>query len=422
MNLKQSLLILISLMLFGNISAQHKNETLTDLINEAIRVSPKIKMLEYKLKVAESRIEQNTNLPDPMLTLGLMNMPTNTFSFTQEPMTGKVIGLSQAIPFPGGLSAKAKVKAVDTLIVNEELKDYKNEISKTVSTLYYNLIFVREEIKLTNESKNLLSSILEVVKSKYEVSKASMQNIIKVNVQQTRIQDKIEILKGKENSIVAELNAFLLRDIETSIFVEDVLATEFNLVSNKELIEIAKENRPILKGIKLSNRKSKLMEEQAEYEFYPNFNFGVQYSQRDYNNFTGIDFSDFLSVVVGIILPINYGGKKTAKINEAKFLQNFYQEKFNESVQELNSSIGKTISKLSELQNREILFSKTLVVQTEQSFRIALSDYQVGKIDFVNVIDAEREILNVKTELLKIQTDYKVNIAELEFLVGRKLN
>ncbi len=422
MNLKQSLLILISLMLFGNISAQHKNETLTDLINEAIRVSPKIKMLEYKLKVAESRIEQNTNLPDPMLTLGLMNMPTNTFSFTQEPMTGKVIGLSQAIPFPGGLSAKAKVKAVDTLIVNEELKDYKNEISKTVSTLYYNLIFVREEIKLTNESKNLLSSILEVVKSKYEVSKASMQNIIKVNVQQTRIQDKIEILKGKENSIVAELNAFLLRDIETSIFVEDVLATEFNLVSNKELIEIAKENRPILKGIKLSNRKSKLMEEQAEYEFYPNFNFGVQYSQRDYNNFTGIDFSDFLSVVVGIILPIIYGGKKTAKINEAKFLQNFYQEKFNESVQELNSSIGKTISKLSELQNREILFSKTLVVQTEQSFRIALSDYQVGKIDFVNVIDAEREILNVKTELLKIQTDYKVNIAELEFLVGRKLN
>lgn len=50
MNLKTSLLILIFLMSFGNVSAQQKNETLIDIINEAIRVSPKIKMFEYKLK------------------------------------------------------------------------------------------------------------------------------------------------------------------------------------------------------------------------------------------------------------------------------------------------------------------------------------------------------------------------------------
>ncbi len=90
-------------------------------------------MLKAKLGAASSRIEQGTNLPDPMLTFGLMNMPTNSFSFNQEPMTGKVIGLSQAIPYPGGLSAAADVKSVDTLIVREEIQNVKNEIKKNIS-------------------------------------------------------------------------------------------------------------------------------------------------------------------------------------------------------------------------------------------------------------------------------------------------
>ena len=115
---KTIILLVIFLLSILTIQAQQNNENLEQLIQEAIKVSPKIKMLNAKLGIVSSRIAQGTNLPDPVLTLGLMNMPTNTFSFTQEPMTGKMIGLTQSIPFPGGLSAAANVKAVDTLIVN----------------------------------------------------------------------------------------------------------------------------------------------------------------------------------------------------------------------------------------------------------------------------------------------------------------
>ncbi|MGB5287568.1 MAG: hypothetical protein WBN42_03705, partial [Ignavibacteriaceae bacterium] len=59
-----------------------QTEHLQDLINKAIGVSPKIKMLEMKKLAASNRIEQNSNLPDPMLTLGFANLPVNSFSFT----------------------------------------------------------------------------------------------------------------------------------------------------------------------------------------------------------------------------------------------------------------------------------------------------------------------------------------------------
>ena len=40
-------------------------------------------------------------LPDPTLSLNAMNMPTDTFSFDQEPMTQMQVALSQSFPFPG---------------------------------------------------------------------------------------------------------------------------------------------------------------------------------------------------------------------------------------------------------------------------------------------------------------------------------
>ena len=116
--------------IFTNSVGQDLDNSLKSLITEAIQVSPKIELLKSKRNVAKSKIENNTNLEDPILTLGLINMPTNSFSFNQEPMTGKIIGLSQSFPFPGGLGRKSDVFAMDTLIVEQEIEDFKNEIRK----------------------------------------------------------------------------------------------------------------------------------------------------------------------------------------------------------------------------------------------------------------------------------------------------
>jgi len=422
MNSKTSLLILIFIISIMNVSAQHKNESLNDLINEAIQVSPKIKMLQSKLNVAGSKIEQGTNLPDPVLTLGLINMPTNSFSFTQEPMTGKIIGLTQAIPFPGGLGTASDVKAIDTLIVEREIEDLKNEIRKNVSTFYYNLQLMREEIILAKESKALLEQISEVVKSKYEVSEASLQNIIQVEVQITRVEDRIEALAGRENAILSELNALLLRKENSQISTDEIIPIGNGKYSSAALIKGANKYRPFLKGIELSEQKSKLMENLAGYSYYPNFQIGLQYTQRDYSSLTGQNWNDFLSVVVGITLPLGYGGKYSSKVEEAQYLQSFYREQYSSSIQSLNQSFGKIVAKLNELQVREKLISGTLLIQAEQALQASLADYQVGRIDFVNVINAENDILKIKTDLIKIRTEYSKNIAQLEFLVGSEIN
>ncbi len=156
-------LILFGLLLFANNTIWAQYTSLDSLISRAIEVSPKIKMLKAKLNATEDKVPQVSNLPDPMLTLGVMNLPTNSFSFTQEAMTGKVVGLSQKFPFPGKLSTMGKVSQKDADIVKQELNDARNNIKKNVTDAYYELAFVRKSILLEKESRKLLKSIADVV-------------------------------------------------------------------------------------------------------------------------------------------------------------------------------------------------------------------------------------------------------------------
>ncbi len=126
-------------------------------------------------------------------------------------------------------------------------------------------------------------------------------------------------------------------------------------------------------------------------------------------------------MVVGITLPLGYGGGYSSKVEEAQYLQSFYREQYSSSVQSLNQSFGKIVAKLHELQIREKLISETLLPQTEQALQASLADYQVGRVDFVNVINAESDILKIKTDLIKIRTEYSKNVAQLEFLVGTEI-
>jgi outer membrane protein TolC len=417
-------IFLICLTTFGLISLSTtgaQTASLDSLVNKAIRVSPKLAMLRAKRNVAENKIPQVSNLPNPMLMLGLMNLPTNSFSFNQEPMTQKVIGLQQTIPFPGKLSAMEDAASIDTLIVDKEIKDAENEIRKNVKEKYYSLSFFRKSLMYAKENKNLLEKISDVVSTKYSVSTASQQNLIKVQLEITNLSDKIEDLKSKEGSALSSLNAFLLQDANTRIATETYDTIDTVDLTVKQLDSLAKAHRPYLQGIQLSQEKGKLKQSAAEKDYLPNFTLGIQYGQRDKLQKTGMSQSDFLSFSLGVSLPINYGGKISSKVQEATSIQELYNQQYYQAFQYLDGVFGTTVTDLNSIKSRMKLFETGLLPQARQNLNSALSSYQVNAVDFINVIDAQNQLYMIETKLYKLKTDYLKKIAELEFLTGTSL-
>ena len=337
-------------------------------------------------------------------------------------MTGKVIGLSQGIPFPGKLGAVADVSAKDVDIIKQEITDAKNKIVKDVDESYYELCYVRKTISIEKESQKLLDNISDVVRTKYEVSTASQQNLLKVQLELTAISDKLEDLKSKEASLNAELNAYLLQPFDRQIITVDIPDATFHKFTVDELDSLAVRNRPYLKGFQIARQKAALQENLAKYDRYPNFNLSVQYAQRDEIAQTNTPLTDFFSVMIGITLPLNYGGKVTSKVEEAESMQKMYEEQYALAQQVLANNFGSAVAKLNSLKERITLLKEAELPQAQQTFNSALSSYQVGQIDFINVIDSQNKLYQVETDLFRLKTDYLKEIAGLEFLTGVKLS
>ena len=394
------------------------SQSLNELIEIAIASSPELKMLESKIDAATNRIEQNTNLPDPMLSLGLMNLPTSTFAFNEEPMTMKVIGLSQEIPFPGMLSAKADVNRKDVDIVWQEYYDVQNELIKNVSQSYYELLNIRREIEITEQQIKLMKDISEVIKTMYSVSEASQQNILRIDLELTNMSEMLSALRGEEAEQVSTINAFLFRDLDTSIVTESFPQVAFTEKTVEELIISAKQNRPYLLGVNEAIEKAKISQSLAEYDYYPMFKLSAQYGFRDKIESTGLHLDDMVSVMLDVSIPHNYGGKVTAMVEETKSMQQMYEEQYSVSLQMLSREFGMIRAKMNSLKERIKTVEQGSLIQARENLNSSLTAYQVGEIDFMNVLDAQNSLYDIEKNLYRLRTDYLKLIAEVEFLTG----
>lgn len=412
-------ILVIGLIILVN-SSFAQQQSLQDLIETALQVSPELKMYRAKIKASENRIQQNTNLPDPMLSLGVMSLPVPSLSFNTEMMTAKVVGLSQEFPLPGKLSAKIDANSKDVEIIKQEYIDKRNEIIKNLTQSYYELIFIRKEIELTEESRRLMKQILEVVRSMYSVSDASQQNVFRVDLEITKMSEMIAALRSEESEQLSSINSLLLRDPSAELKTDSLPQIIFNQFSIDELVAKAEMYRPFLKGIQLAEEKEKLNQSVAEYDFYPMFKLSAQYAFRE--EVGGMPLDNMISVMLDVSLPLNYGGKVSAMVEETKSMQEMYREQYSASVQMLKREFGMAIAKLKSLKERIELVEQGSFIQAKENFNSALAAYQVGEIDFMNVIEAQNNLYTIEKNLYRLKADYLKQIAELEFLTGTKIN
>ena len=421
--MKNFMIFLFTLLLFSiAVFGQNKFDELNNLAEKAIELNPNIKMLRAKLEAVKTKPAQNTNLPDPTLSVGLMNMPTNSFSFSQEAMTGKMVSLSQAFPFPGKLSAASDVLEKDIESAQQEIQEEKNKLRLKITEAYFDLALVREKIIVANETKRLFNSINEVVKTKYEVNEASQQNLFSIELELTDLDNQLSELYASEKIAQATLNSLLYRNSSEDIATIplDTLYS-YNIPGIDSLINIAKTDRPQLTQFQIMENKAAMMKELADYDSYPDFNLTLQYTQRDKLDGSNMDLHDFFSVIVGVKLPINYGGKNSAKTSEAVSLADMYEQQYQNALQMLRISFESSTAKLNSLIEREDLTNNVLLMQAQENFNSALASYQVNRVDFVNVTNALTKLLNLETQLYKIRTDYYKEIASMEYLSGTEL-
>jgi outer membrane protein, heavy metal efflux system len=389
-------------------------------VKQALQSNPDYLSAKDRLRAAQLRIPQAGALPDPNLGLAVTNLPVNSFEFNQEPMTGKKLSIMQMFPFPGKLGLKEDMAEFQAQFVKQQVEELKNQLIKQVKLSYYSIFLTDKSIEIIKKNKTLVQQFVQVAEAKYSVGKGLQQDVLKAQVELLKLTDKLITLEQKRKNHVYQLNKLINRDITSPIEINVELEKMTFDLTIAEITELGLQNRPLLKGWQHLLEKSRSSNKLAKYEFLPDFNVGIAYTQRD-DLSTGMKMYDFFSAEVKISLPIYFYKKQSKKVEQTQ--QQIYstEDKYSDVRNEVLFQIEDKFSEMKKNFDLMALYKKGIIPQASQSLNSAMTGYQVDKVDFITLLNNQLTLFNYELEFYNVLTNYAKNIAQLDAAAGIEL-
>ncbi|MGH7476992.1 MAG: TolC family protein [Longimicrobiales bacterium] len=427
------------------VGQQTQGEDLAALIADAEARNPELVAARKAAEAAVARVRQAGALPDPMLGVGVMNLPVADLSVSRDMMTMTTVQLGEQFPFPGKLELRERMAAFSAEGASWEAERVRQRVVAEVKAAYYRIYFVDRALEVTDRNEALVGDFARLTSAKYGVGTAAQPDVLKAQVERTRLEDQLVALRQQRSSAVARLNALVSRPTDTPLphtelpeavriaalevgdpemaFVSAALdemvaggaaGVAPGLPSIAELQQVALQNNPMIQAhvrrIAAQQRAVSL----AEKAMLPDFNVSVGYSRRP-------DFGDFFQAMVMVPLPVFSGRKQDQAVLEASATLSEHEARHHAMVNEVNADIASRVAELHRARSQLVLLNEGILPQARASLASATAAYQVGRVDFLALLDSQVKLYQHELDYHRLLSDFATNLAALERLVGKEI-
>ncbi|MCK5076268.1 MAG: TolC family protein [Calditrichia bacterium] len=393
---------------------------LEQLVVEGIEKNPVLNASMNEFQAAKAKIPQAGSLPDPTLSFNLMNIPINSFELDQEAMTGKQLAFMQPFPFPGKLGLKEKIAEEAAKTAKYQYEENKIQLINQIKQIYYSLYYFDHAIEITTKNKTILYEFVKIAETRYSVGKGIQQDVLKAQVELSKLEDKLINLKRKRESFAANLNKILNRDAGS--FVTKTGFLEFNsyTFTPDQLENQAEKNKPAFKAYQALIRKSQKGIKLAKKQYWPDFSLGIAYTQREVLQ-NGMGGNDFISGVFSMKVPLYFWKKQRKKVEETSLMKNKVEDIYSDIRNGVFAGIDDQLQSLKKNSELIELYKSGIIPQASQSLNSAIAGYQTDKVNFLTLLHNQIVLFNYELEYLKVLSNYYKNLTRLEALTGTNL-
>ena len=287
------------------------------------------------------------SLPDPKISIGFANLPTDTFNFDQERMTQFKIGVSQM--FPRGNSLDLRRKQFELLASQHpfQRQNRKANVVVTVAHLWLDAFKAQESIALIEQDRALFEQLADVAEASYSsaMGKTRQQDIVRAQLELTRLNDRLTVLHQHREVALRRLTEWrsvyflpqtsddqsdsplnLIRTLATPNVILDHHLPEIRLL-NPELYISATETQPqklyqyladhaVVQGLEQRIKAHRTGIELAQQKYRPEWGVNASYGYRN-EDATGLDRADLFSVGISFDLPLFTANRQDKELQSA---------------------------------------------------------------------------------------------------------
>jgi len=407
-------IILLTIFLSHFLLAQ---ERLQNFIDEAITKSPLLKAAENKYLAKEFLAIQKGILPDPVLGFTQWIEPVETRVGPQQ----NIFSLTQKIPFPGKLSLKEEIvkseAEKDKLLFDSAVRDLKYSIKIN----WFDLYLADQSLSVLEDYHILLKDFVDAAAAKYATGQGIQAQVLKAQVEHSTIQSRILDLQRKRYINQANLNH--LRNLNPDFEISPVTFIDTSFIDQTEFPELLKlyHNRQEYKAAEKDIQQSELKENLAYRNWFPDLTIQANYiTVADDNTMAGDAGKDAWGVMLGINLPLWFSGR-SAQVDQSRKNVLMREAQVENVKSQVQSEISDFKYRAESTEETINLYQNILIPQAENSLKSALAAYRSGSLGFLELLDAERMLLQLRLTFLREQVNYRKIITGLERAVGGEL-
>jgi len=405
----------------------------------------------HKQRAIESMSMAVNTLPDPKMSIGLANLPTNGFDFGQEAMTQAKVGVSQMFPRGDTLAFKSRQLQIQSEAFPLQRKDREAKVAVTVGSLWLDAFRVQQSIVLIDKNRKLFEQLADVATVNYSsaLGKTRQQDIVRAQLELTRLDDRLDKLAQQKSHYEGMLSPWLTTfSIDkpfkvNSLIDEAPLATDFsfynalhNVVLSQQLPQIDLRyhdlvfddnwlqpselvlyfsSHPSVMAVKKKVNSTKTGINLARQKYQAQWGVNASYGYRG-DDPMGNSRANLFSVSVSFDLPLFTENRQDKEVQSAIYQTEAVKTEKLLLLRQLLGSYSSAKGRILRLKGRQDLYKTKLLPQIKDQAEASLTAYTNDDGDFSEVVRSIISVLNAEIDELTLNVEEQKIRLELNYL------
>ena len=367
----------------------HDDPVVARLVGESLAARMDIRQAEALTAAERERVPQAGALPDPVLGFGIQNDSFKRIEIGRAETSFYQVMVSQGLPFPGKRALRTEVAGLAAEQVQTSVARVRLSTEAEVRRAYLDLLLARERLQLLQGLEAIWQQAAGIASTRYETGEGAQADVLRSQLELGRIAQRRALLQAEEQMRVQALNRLrgrpLGEPIASGASIRDVLPG--GPLDVDALVDDAVARSPELAQARLGVARAGKQVALAERDRYPDFGVNLGVMPRG-------SLEPMWTVGVSVGLPVWLGRKQgRAVVEETRRAE--AESASAASVEHLlRLRVAERSSALTALRETIRVYRAGLLVRSRATVDSTVSQYGVGRLPFVAVLDANAGYLD----------------------------
>lgn len=399
-------------------AARAESLSLDNAVTAALRGNPSLTDLRARAEALTHMPDQAGSWPDPMLTLGAVALPTDTFDTDQEAMTQLQIGVSQTIPISGRTGPARRAAEAEARAASRETDEARLTLARDVRRTWWNLFYLDHALRVNRENQERLRLLVDAARQRYATGQTGQHEPLQGQMEFTQLKEQEMRLQDNRRQAVITLNVLLDRPADAKVAIPDAALPAWpQQPEAADLLAAMERNRPLIAAMRERVEAAGERAEQARLEYFPDLTLGATYGYRQ-DTPAGQERADLLSVVASMRVPIFAGSKQNQAIAQKSRETEARRAALDNARLQARGQILKALSEHRLARERAELLKQALIPQARQMTETLQAAYASGKGEFTPLLKAWIGLNNQQLNYWQAVSQGWTALADLTAAVG----